>query len=451
LSIVTIPIISRYLTPGDYGRLELIATTIEVAGLLFSFGLSDTLFRFCADEKEPQRRRFAAGLLGAALLAALTLGFLLQSGAFAILSLWPAMGDGMALRIGLLAATVTGLIELPLAWMRFRGRLGFFFGLMALRSLAQASASVYAAFAGFGIEGMLAANAAIDVLVATGLVLRQWRETGIRLDPALLRKSFRYGFPLVASALSLFVLGACDRWVIARHVEVSELAFYGLAAKLALSVALFMQPFSASWYARRIAVFSAPDGLEQSARHVSLGFLILTCGAFCAALAGGIFVDLALPAAYARVAVFLPWMIAIAFLNEACSLINVGSYVGQGTGRVMTVNGASAILALAGYLLLVPSFGAAGAIAATLAGQSLRLALFAWNGRHIAPIDYRLPAVVCMASLAAGAVILSPPPAALAASMAWMFAALSLIGAVGAKFGMLSLLGIGGASQDVAR
>jgi O-antigen/teichoic acid export membrane protein len=447
LSIVTIPIVSRYLTPSDYGQLELISTTLEVAGLVLSFGMADTLFRFCADTDERGRRSAAAGLLGAALIGSLVIGILLQLGVFAVLNALPAIGSGTTLRIGLFAATLTGLIELPLAWMRFRGHLGQFFCFMSLRSVAQAVMMILTLRAGFGVGGIIAGNACVDVVIVTALVTRQFFETGVRLDGALIRRTLKYGAPLVGGSLAMFVLGACDRWFLAAYVAVAEIAFYGMAAKLSLAVSLSLQPFSMFWYARRLAVFHQPAGLERSAKAVGLGFVVLTCGALAVAVTGSLFITLALPPSYARAAVFLPWLVAIAFLNEASSLVNVGSYLGHRTTGVMVINAAGAAIALTGYIVLVPHYGVAGAIAATLAGQSLRFILFALHGHKRAPIPYPIPAIAWIVALALLAFAAAPPVSLVAVNVMWMIAALAIIAGLAIRFGMLAVIGIGKASH----
>jgi O-antigen/teichoic acid export membrane protein len=200
----------------------------------------------------------------------------------------------------------------------------------------------------------------------------------------------------------MFVLGACDRWFLAGAVTPAELGYYGLAAKLSLIVPLAMQPFGLWWYARRIGMLQEVGGLEKSAQLIAVAMALLGIGV--AVVCGGapLFIEALLPPAFKGALPYLPWLALIAALNELCSLTNVGAYASRHSFAVLTINGGGALVALAGYFLLVPHLGVYGAIAATIAGQTTRLGLYLAFGRRVAPIPYSwgvLAAVVVINAL----------------------------------------------------
>jgi len=179
-------------------------------------------------------------------------------------------------------------------------------------------------------------------------------------------------------------------------------------------------------------VLAEPDGLRRSADSVALGFAVLVGAAATVAIGGPAFIHLALPAAYAGAASFVPWLVLASVMNESASLLNVGVYARKTAWRVAAVNGAGAVAALAGYALLIPRAGIDGAIAATLVAQAVRIAGFLWAGRVDAPVPYR---VVAMATAALGglsvvllAQAIEPPlgQAALAVLMPALFVGLAL-------------------------
>jgi O-antigen/teichoic acid export membrane protein len=215
LSLISIPVVARFLSPSDYGRLELVSSFVEIAGIVLSFGLADSLFRFASCEADDERRRIAAGLTGSALLYAVLAGVALQGGVWFIAPHLGLQSIATPLAFGLATATFSGLIELPIAWMRFTNRPGRFVVFAASRSIAQVAFAIVVLSLGYGVNGMLAANAVIDLCVAGALVGLQARETGVRLDRATFARAASYGLPLVGGALSMFVLGSCDRWFLA--------------------------------------------------------------------------------------------------------------------------------------------------------------------------------------------------------------------------------------------
>jgi len=408
LSLVVLPLTSRFLPPGEYARLDVAASLIEICGLLSSFALADLLFRFASAGEEPERRRSAAEILGVGVVVAASTILLAQLLIpFIAKSLVLGVAEG-SLRLGLCAASLGGLLELPLAWMRLKDRPASYLGFVALRAGLQAALMLVVLAAGFGPEGVIVSNACIEFVVVSVMVAVQIRETGIALPRSTLKSAFVYASPIVIGSLAMFGLGSCDRLFLAGAVEPARLACYTLAGKLALIAPLLLQPFALWWNPRRIAALSEEGGLERSRRMVSSGFVVLLLSALLTLLFGLAFIELALPGAYREATLYLPVLVLIAGLNETATLINVGSFARSHGRDLLIVNGAGGLVALAGYAALVPLLGIEGAIAATVAGHLLRIALFLRLGRSAAPIIYPIGRVALLALFVAGLVAIRP-------------------------------------------
>jgi O-antigen/teichoic acid export membrane protein len=390
MSLVTIPLITGHLAPSDYGRLELVSSVVEAFAIVMNLGLADSLFRFAAPAPDAERRNVAAGLTGMAVTLAVVVGALLQVGVFMFAPRFGLAFVQTPLAIGMAAATISGLIELPLAWIRLRGGAGAFLAFTVARTLLQVATMTVTLKAGFGVVGLLAGSASVDALIAATLLTSQIRECGIHLDRGTFERAGRYSLPLIGGALSMFVLGSCDRWFLAGAVPPATLGFYGLAVKLSLITPLAIQPFGLWWYARRIAVLREPGGLDSSARGVAIGMTLLAVGAIASCVGAPLLVQGLLPQAYRAALPFIPWLVIASILNESCSLTNVGAYAGHHAYRVLGVNAAGAAVALTGYAILIHPYGVSGAIAATIAGQTVRLVLYLATGRRDAPIRYPL-------------------------------------------------------------
>lgn len=412
MALISIPLVTRYLSPDEYGRLELILSVVEFAGIVLSFAVADVLFRLAAEGDEESARGQVRALGGLTLVLAISVGLFLQALVFAGSGLVQGVVDAQLLAIGLLGASISGLIEMPLAWIRCRGRANVFLFYVAARAILQILVMWALLSHGWGALGLLAGNACVDVLIASTLVFRQWRDVGFSIDREVFARAARYGGPLVLGSLAMFVLGACDRWFLAGAAPIADIAFYALAAKLAMAVALAVQPFGLWWYPQRIRMLCEPDGLRRSARAVTAGFALLMAGAIGVAGLAPFLFELLLPVAYAPALGLLTPLIAIIVLNEACSLLNVGAYAGRTGFLPLAVNSAGAVVALTGYVTLVPSHGVGGAVAATVAAHAVRLAAYLVAGRSRAPIPYQYPAILLMslvAGLAAPAAVAAGP------------------------------------------
>jgi O-antigen/teichoic acid export membrane protein len=215
--------------------------------------------------------------------------------------------------------------------------------------------------------------------------------------------------------------------VLAVHVAPEQLGQYGLAVKIALVAAFLTQPFELWWYPQRLRVLAGPDGAARTARIVGAGAALVLLAAAAAALGGPLLILAATPAGYHAAAAWLPWLAAIVALQALGSLVNVGCYTGRTGGLPLLANGLAAAVALALYALLIPRHGVAGAIAATLAAQAVRLALFLFLSQRRAPVAYPLGRIALLCLAASVLVAAMPAAASMTATAAAGGAALAAL------------------------
>ena len=426
LSIFVLPLTSRFIEPQDYARLDVAASIIEITGLVASFALSDLIFRFAARAATPEdQNRIASEILGVGLICALAT-LLVAEVLMPVFAATLPVGVGeWSLRAGLAGAACGGLVELPLAWLRLRDRPRAYLGFIALRSMTQIGLMIAVLALGYGPEGVLVSNACIEFVLVAALVFLQIREFGLSFSRAMLRNALHYSTPIVLGSFAMFGLGSCDRFFLAGAVPAAELARYTLAGKLAFAAPLMLQPFALWWNPRRIAVLSEAGGIERSRRMVGYGFFVLFVSCSLTILCGSLFIKLALPPSYHDAVRYLPFLVLITGLNEFATLVNVGSFARSHGRELLYVNGAGGIVAVLGYCLLVPLIGIAGAIAATVLGHALRVALFILFGRKQAPIAYPVLGIGVMTlSLAA---LLAVKPAEGGPLIEFCFVPLSLL------------------------
>lgn len=440
LSLVAIPLIANFIPASEYGRLDIAASFMEFLSLVFAMGLADTLIRFTSIENDtPKRNRVAAEIIGTGILLAIVLGLIVQFLVPMFLASFPIyFGEG-AIRAGFLAATLSGLIALPLAWVRLKDQPLLFLIYTGTRGLLLAVATITVAWAGYGVETILYTNAAVDLFMSVIILGIMIKETGVSFRLEAFKRTLNYGLPLVGGGLAMFVLGALDRWFLAGTVPTSDLAHYAVATKLALAAPLLMQPFGLWWYAQRLRILEQPDGLQRSADIVGMGFTVLLVSAAAISLAGPLFIHWTMPAEYIQASLYLPWLIGITVLNESSSLLNVGVYRKNHGFLVLMINGLSAGVALFGYWLTIPDFGIAGAVAVTIVAQSMRLVLFVLIGQHTAPIPYPFLRTGMMAAFATFIVWVAPSVLSSLALVSWIVAGLSTLGIMAITLGLVKI------------
>ncbi|MEL6746288.1 MAG: lipopolysaccharide biosynthesis protein, partial [Pseudomonadota bacterium] len=325
VGLATLPIFTSFLSPADYGRLEVLQTLANLVSLVLAFGLTEALFKFVARETDPGRRQELLGTIWTLALA----GAAVSAVVLQILAPWihAVLPGGVALldtRIILASLSVGALILVPLAYLRMTDRpWAYFFG-SAGRAAIQALLAIALLSAGWGLTGVLIAGLICAMGLAAWLcvfMLRQVRTTFRRQDAGAM---LHFGGTIVLAGGAIFIVDTFDRWLLAGAIGPAELGRYAVAAKVGVLVSFALQPFLMWWLPRRFAVLNEPGGLVQSARMSELA-IVLTCLAVVATASGAPFlIALMTPAAYHGAIVYVPAVAVLAALNSASHLVDTG-------------------------------------------------------------------------------------------------------------------------------
>jgi O-antigen/teichoic acid export membrane protein len=383
LALLSVPLLTGLLTPAEYGRLELLVSAGELGGLVAGAGLVDTLYRFAGGR---DARSEAGRVMGMALIVAVVGLVVVLMGAPALAAAMPLAVTPTEIMLLGAAVVLESAIGVPLGWLRMHDRAWAFALLTGLRATAQVGLMAALVLGGFGVSGVLAAGAVAGFAFAALLVTRQAQETGIGFDRRACLRLLGYGVPLVGGGLAAFVLGTADRWFLGGTVEDAALGCYGLAARIAMLVALLAQPFELWWYPRRLAVLAGRDGLALSSAVVMAGLALLMLAGGAVALGGPGLVRLLAPESYAPARALVPWLALAIVLQLASSMANAGCYARRTGNLALGVNMLAAAVALALYALLIPGFGVEGAIMATVGAQAVRFMVFAAVSQRTAPL-----------------------------------------------------------------
>lgn len=389
VSLVMLPFMTRYLTPGEYGELEILTAMVDIGTLVVGFCLAEGLFRFVGEAKtRAERDRFTASTLGLSLLLGLIIGGGAQFFAPQITAALPGGLDEIDVRLTLGSIALTGGISIPLAWLRLEERAFTFFYLTVGKTAIQASLTLYFLTHGFGVTGVMTASFISALGFAAILIALEARDAGMRIDPKHAKLLIIYCAPLVGSGIAAFGLTGFDRWFLAAELDTAALGIYAVAVKFGLIVTLLVQPYSMWWFAQRFKMLFEEGGHERAAHYTSLGLLVSILVAAAVSLTCLPLITLLVGEEFYGAIIFVPWLAIAMGLRAAGDFMNIGIHYARKTSIQMHVNVASSIAGLMIYLALIPTYGVPGAIAGLIISQMLRLMfLYHWSQRLL-PLNY---------------------------------------------------------------
>ena len=419
-SIVTIPLMASAMTPAMYGQYDVVLALSAALMAIMGLGLSDTLVRFATvNSNDAEQRRCAAELLGAACVLVAAGGVLTQIWAPSFIKIFNLSISLTALRWTLAATVVWGLMEFTLAWVRIKDRAGLYASISVARTLSAVAVTWTALLMGWGADGVLTGNALAGLIFCAGLLAHQIRETGIGISREAFRQIAVYGVPLIGAGLTAFAMSGLNRFFLPSAASYDEIGAFSLASRLSQAIWPFTAPFILWWYPKRIPVLLEPHGAQRSADMWGIGVSILILSCIALALMGPLFINLMFPPAYARATVFLPAALGLMALTQLPNMTNAGVYARDTTLWALGIEVVAALVAVMGYLLLIPTWGIAGSIVALGIAFSLRVFLYVIAGNRLHHIPYNFGAAAIAMAVGIVLVWLAPSPDYMLARFVW--------------------------------
>jgi O-antigen/teichoic acid export membrane protein len=387
--LLLLPIYTRYLTPTNYGVMELLDLTCAVATLLLGMRLADAMLYhyFNATAGKPRN-----AVLTTALLGSLGIGSVAAAaGWFAApaisVMVFTSAQYANYLRLMFLSVGLTLPQSLGYAYVRAQNRSGLFFVISVCKLGFQVALILWLlVMRGMGVGAMVWGALiayAVEALLSCWYILYSTGTLRVSFDWPMFKKLSSYGAPLAIGSIGMLILHFGDRYVLSRYVSLSQIGIYALGYKLGMLVAYVQEAFTQYWNAQMFSLLQGYNSEKLYVRistyyTVSLLFVGLVLSLFSRPL-----LELVVTPPYYPAAAFVP-VIALAYI-----LRGTGDYwrtvllVEKRTGLDTAVVLCGVAVCLVLYLTLIPRMGAWGAAFATLAAFGAMVPLSLWWAQRI--------------------------------------------------------------------
>lgn len=411
LSFISLPILTRVLTPDDYGVIEATTTLISVVGIIATLSLDSAAQRSYFDytpERERERRVVLSSAFWpiVAWSSVLTLlVVLLREPLSDALFGTPENGSVIALAMAAfpLAAASTFFLEV----MRLRQQPTRYVLLSWFGSLVSVFLILYlVAIADFGLNGFYAAgviSAVPTLVVAAALAPHSILPT---VNWGELRRMLAYALPLIPVAATTWGLQFADRFFLLAFANLHDLGIYALGVRLSNVLLLAVVAFGVAWSPFILDLYSRSPADELTVRSRALTHVALAIafGAVCISVYAREFflvvTDPAFADAYQVVGILCLGIFALSLNGVTMTGISITRrtrYFAQYAVYTAIIN-----VAL-NFLLIPPLHGIGAALATSLSFVALAV-LYYWRAQRLYRADFDLAAVLKIA-FAAGVTI----------------------------------------------
>ena len=364
VSLLLLPIYTRYLTPSDYGVIAMLLTIEAVSKVVFRWGVDTAFMRLYYDCAGPAARQRLASTIfffllvvnGALLAAAVAAsGWLSQQ-------LFSTSQQGLLIALVLVNTFVGGFYFIPLQVLRIGEHSRQYIALVFARSAGTLVVRLILVIGlKLGVFGVVLADIVVTAIFTP--VLAFWFAPLIRFafSRPMLDDALKFGLPRIPHAVANQMIGLADRYFLNAFATLRDVGVYSIGASFGLAPKLFLGAFEAAWTPFFLGLMKERDAPRIFGAMSTYVFavLVLIVAGLCAVATDVL--RLTTTSQFHAAAEVTPW-IALGVLFQGLYLLgSIGLVITKRTAWYPLATGIAAGVSLLSNYLLIPRFGVLGA------------------------------------------------------------------------------------------
>jgi len=410
ISVLVLPLYTRYLTPEDYGIVALGSTLTALLSHILPLSLYSAVGRFFfLVESAADRRR----MIGTIWLAMSAIGLVVSlaldfAGARLFEAVFPQLPFDPYVRIAIWTAFLVLFSFVPLTLFQAQERAEVYVWWTAATLLITVGLTIVCVvFLELGAYGYLLATLIANAVLVLPYLVVMLRHADLCIDPARLKTALAFSLPLVPHGLAGWVLNVSDRAILQFYVTVSALGLYSLGYTFGMIQIMISGAIGNAWFPfvfKRVA--EEGNAAEPRLARLATYYILAICA---------VSVGLCL---FARDAIYLlttePFhpahevvpIIVIAYLwNGLYTLPQNVLFLKSKTAWIPLATVAAATVNVAMNFALVPRYGIMAAAWATFAAFFVMFVILFVIAHRVSAFPYEYRRI--MGILGAAAVVIS--------------------------------------------
>jgi len=419
VSFIMLPVYTRFLSPADYGILQILDLTLDIAAIVVSAGATAGLSRFYFKAGTPEQRNQVL-FTGYAIQLALNLvGGVILLGASPVIWRLALSEAGTLVMVQLAAMNfLTGtLIPVPMHMLRLDQRPVAAVSVSVTKLVVQLGLNIlFVVGLEWGPMGILVSTFVTNLVVGSGMAWMLIRRTRMAFDWAVFKDFRRFAIPMQISAAGAFIIQFGDRFFLEANHGLAVVGVYGVAYQFGFLLSgMIGHPFMSAWNPRSYQLVTLPPEERNRAynRALLVGNLVLITGAVLIATFIRPVIRVMTTPEFHAAAGLVPVILAAAVLHNWVSVVSFGITVSERTRYAAISTWITVFLILALYAVLIPPYGAMGAAVATLVAMAVRVVITHGFSQRLWRVEYdwqRHFLLYAVAASAVGGVFAFSPP-----------------------------------------
>lgn len=363
-----IPIYTKYLSTSEFGILEIVNRSLEIANIIFAAGLGITSLSFYSSEQDQSKKN--AAISTAILMIGIfsLLGMIIFQALAIPLSTYffgTSQFDFLFRLVGVIIV-VELLSIVPLAYLQACMNSTLYVTISVCRFVIIIGFNIlFVAVLNLKLNGVIAANIIGYSIFTIFLLIYTLRKTGIYFDKHIFNKMISFAIPFVPGGLFFFVLNNGDRFFIQKFLGSSTVGVYSLSYKISTIAMVFvLGPFLKIWGPYMFKLKEVDDN------KLFGNFFLYLIFAYCItslplALFSKEILKIVANENYLEGHKIIPFVLVAYLFWSAAAFFDSSFYITRKTFYKPYIMGFATILAFALYWFLIPIYGILGGAYAT--------------------------------------------------------------------------------------
>lgn len=365
-----IPIVIKYLNTEDYGRVNIVITSMGLFSMFYILGMDGSVSRFYYKyKKEGKDKSFLGTVWLFLFLYNLSITLLLLYFGKTINSLvFKDVPFNPFFKLMIINCFLVTFTTLPMLLFRLKEQ-SLKFGLFnILNTIVYVCLIFYfVSYTKQGAEGNIKAYVYTNLLFALIYFALTIKDLSYKFSLNKLKESLLYGIPLIPHAIGGWILMMSDRWFLERYRTNAEIGVYALAYQFGILIYYLISAINKAY----VPFFFKTAEEDKNATDIFSNILkyysvfILTIGLGIAVFAKEIILLITSNKSYFEAYKVIP-IITLAYIFEGFYYMAINSvFYAKKTHLLAITTGLTAVLDILLNYLLIPPYGIYGAAIAT--------------------------------------------------------------------------------------
>lgn len=370
VSFIMIPVYTYYLTPADYGVLELLDLTLEITAMLIGLRLGAAIVRYYHhySHEADKHELFTTALIFSLILNALMLVVLQVFSHGIALSVSGSLKHVKGFEIVFYCLAIQNVYLVAETYLIAKKKSLLYASLSLVTLFLNLGQNIlYIVVFKWGIYGILYSmlvTKTINALIVIPIALRDHR---LKFSIEKLRRLVRFGLPLVPAAFSMFSIHFSDRFFIQKYCEMDELGLYSLGYKFGMIVSVMLSgPIFRIWNTHRFEIATQPDAKNVFSKMFTYYTTVIFFAGLLLSMFSTEIIQVMASDNFQGATVFIPLIVASYIFYGMANFLSIGIMITYKTKYQALIQFSAAIVNLLFNFIFITKYGIIGAAYSTV-------------------------------------------------------------------------------------